>query len=74
MEKEVQSMREGGGSGQSNGNTVWKMIWTIKILNVVKMLMWRACNDLLPTKQNLLRREVVNDANFLIARTVKHII
>jgi hypothetical protein len=74
----VQSMREGGGSGQSNGNTIWKMIWTIKILNALKMLMWRVCNDLLPTKQNLLQREVVNDASSLIcereARTVKHII
>jgi hypothetical protein len=37
------------------------MIWNLKIPNAVKMFMWRACHDLLPTKQNLLLQGVISD-------------
>jgi hypothetical protein len=31
--------------------------------NSIKMFMWRVCNDLLPTKCNLLKRKMVEDSS-----------
>lgn len=56
LEEDFQSRRSGGGSRQEEGGGVWKVIWGLKIPNAVEMLMWRACNNLLPTKENLFRR------------------
>jgi hypothetical protein len=53
------------------------MIWNI-VPSAAKMFMWKACNDLLPTKMNLLRRGVVTDLLCPIClredETVKHIL
>jgi hypothetical protein len=43
------------------GRVVWKVLWNLKVPNTVKIFMWRACNSLLPTKENLCRRGVVKD-------------
>jgi hypothetical protein len=47
-------------NGEENG--ILKTMWNLKIPNVAKMFMWRACQNLLPTKSNLLRRRVVEKA------------
>ncbi|XP_059439185.1 uncharacterized protein LOC132171798 [Corylus avellana] len=41
---------------------VWKMIWKLKVPNVEKVFLWRACHDILPTKENLMRRKIVADS------------
>jgi hypothetical protein len=33
----------------------------LPISNAVKMFLWKACNNILPTKENLLQRRVVSD-------------
>jgi len=43
------------------GNEIWKTVWSLNTLNVVKNFMWRACHNLLPTIVNLYRRGVVKD-------------
>jgi hypothetical protein len=49
MDKDLQNMRRGEGSKQGDGDLVWKTLWKLNVPNVVKMFIWRACNDLLPT-------------------------
>lgn len=41
--------------------SIWKMIWKMTFPNVVKVFMWRACKNALPTKANLFKRKVVDD-------------
>jgi hypothetical protein len=66
MENELQAIRRSGSSREGTRDSVWKIIWNLKIPNAVKIFMWKACNDLLPTKVNLLRRGVVSDSLCLI--------
>jgi hypothetical protein len=56
MEKELQAIRRCGSSRKGVREAVWNIIWKLKVPNAVKMFIWKACNDLLPTKMNLLRR------------------
>jgi hypothetical protein len=71
-------MRSGRGSKQCKGKIVWKTIWALNVPNAVKMFMWKACNDLLPKKMNLLHRGVIHNALCPICKrevdTVKHIL
>jgi hypothetical protein len=52
MEKELQAMRRCGGSKQQTRNKVWKNIWTLNLPNMAKMFLWKACNDILPKKND----------------------
>lgn len=54
MKKERQDLLRGDGSDSSGGNEIWSLIWNLK------MFMWRACHNVLPTKENLLKRGIVN--------------
>ena len=38
----------------------WKSIWQLKVLNEVKVFLWRACSNVLPTKVNLQKRKVLD--------------
>jgi hypothetical protein len=38
-----------------------KKIWAVKASNASKNFLWRACQNVLPTKQNLLRKGVVEN-------------
>lgn len=71
-------MKRGGSSGQRDGDLVWKMISNLKVPNAVKMFMWQACNNILLTKLNLLRQDVVQNAQCPICgeneETKKHIL
>ena len=40
---------------------IWKGIWSLCVPNRVKMLLWRAGTDSLPSKTNLLKRRVLTD-------------
>lgn len=51
MGKEMQLTRQGGSSKRRDDDTVWKAIWNLKTPNVVKMFIWRACNNFLPTNK-----------------------
>ena len=35
------------------GKEVWAALWKLRIPNKIKVFGWRACNDILPIKQNL---------------------
>lgn len=78
MDKELQASCLGGCYENSNESSVWKAIWSIKTLVVVKMFMWRACNNLLPTRANLIRWGVSIDVHCPICEqaneTIRHIL
>ncbi|KAL0008579.1 hypothetical protein SO802_010081 [Lithocarpus litseifolius] len=40
---------------------IWKGIWSLRVPNRVKTLLWRAGTDSLPSKANLLKRRVLTD-------------
>jgi hypothetical protein len=60
------------------GRDVCKGLWKLKVPNTVKIFTWRACNSLLPTKENLCRRGVVMDPLFpcckLEVETTSHVL
>jgi hypothetical protein len=60
----MENIFRGRGSASSDSfvNKIWKVIWNLEVPNSVKMFMWRACNDLLPTKCNLLKRKMVKES------------
>jgi hypothetical protein len=37
-----------------------RMIWQLKIPNAGKMFLWKACHNLLPNKDNLRKRGIMN--------------
>ena len=41
---------------------LWKGLWSMKIPNKVKNLVWRACRNSLPTKENLVRRTIITSS------------
>ena len=40
---------------------LWKGIWSLQIHNKVKNLLWRACRGVMPTKEALVRRTIIED-------------
>lgn len=40
----------------------WRNIWSLNVPSKVKHLIWRAYNESLPTKLNLFKRKVTNNA------------
>jgi hypothetical protein len=58
------ALREQGQGESSNAGVateVWNHIWKILALGVVRNFMWKLCSDILPTKDHLFRRHVVQD-------------
>jgi hypothetical protein len=39
----------------------WKKIWKIKGPRAVKMFLWKACSNILPTKEKLFERRITNE-------------
>ena len=48
----------GGASDNSRMRTLWKLIWNLKCPNKIEQFMWRACKNILPTKQQLRARGI----------------
>lgn len=57
---------------------IWAALWKLKIPNNVRLFAWRACNDILPMKMNLVNRRVIADASCPICtrfpKTVVHVL
>jgi len=62
MGVELQASNRGQSSHTDQGNDIWKSLWSLHVSNSVKVFLWRACNNLLPTKLNLKHKRVVEDA------------
>ena len=49
-------------SDTSTQTSFWRRIWSLSIPNKIKHFLWRACRESLPTKKNLLARNVTRNA------------
>jgi hypothetical protein len=67
MAKELEASCQAGCSNRSE-EKIWKGIWNSQIPNTVKTFMWRACQNLLPTRENLAKRKIITDppAQFVV--------
>ena len=52
----------GSGSDGSHLRRFWRSIWSCNIPHKICHFAWRACRDMLPTKENLARRKVLLDS------------
>jgi ribonuclease HI len=66
MAKENEANLQAGCSNRSEEGNIWKGIWSSKIPNAVKTFMWRACQNLLPTRENLAKRNIIKDPSCTI--------
>lgn len=55
---------------------LWKVLWNLNVLSVVKMFLWKALNNRLPTKKNLFCKKAMNDPRCLVCErqdeTISH--
>ncbi|KAK9998406.1 hypothetical protein SO802_018009 [Lithocarpus litseifolius] len=63
--KVARRMRGEGSRAESLGGCVgkliWPVLWKLCIPNKIKIFWWRQCNDILPTKCNLVNRKIITD-------------
>jgi ribonuclease HI len=58
---EIKDRERGQSSNDVEVSDVWRSIWNLQVPNKIKMFLWRACNDILPTRENLLKKRVIVD-------------
>lgn len=76
LEMERCGSMKGECSYLNKNRDLWNCIWKWRIPNAARMFLWRACSNILQTKDNLKRRRVVQeDICFICNRfveTAKH--
>lgn len=61
IQQELIASASAEGSSGSGKTELWKEIWGLSVPNVEKNFLWRACHDILPTRENLWKRKVISD-------------
>ncbi|XP_059454926.1 uncharacterized protein LOC132185130 [Corylus avellana] len=61
IQKEREMANKAKGSSSARNNSIWRSIWQLKIPNVEKHLLWRACHDILPTRVKLCDQKALTD-------------
>ncbi|XP_059451341.1 uncharacterized protein LOC132182133 [Corylus avellana] len=61
LQQELLLSQATGSSHRNDRSAVWKELWALQVPNAKKKFMWRACHDILPTRANLYKRNIVND-------------
>ena len=61
MAKESSLADECECSTEGNKERMWKALWKLNCPRVVHLFLWKACNNILPTKANLFKRGVTQD-------------
>jgi hypothetical protein len=61
LAKEVEKREVGGCSGNNMMTHLWNKIWQLQVPRVVTLFLWQACNNVLPTKENLFKRKITDD-------------
>nr|POE75356.1 putative ribonuclease h protein [Quercus suber] len=57
---EREMMDKASVSDTANNKLFWKRIWKMRVPNKIKIFLWRACSEALPTRANLFKRKVVD--------------
>lgn len=55
------STNAASGSTDSSLHVFWKKLWRLPTPHKVRHFAWRACRDILPTKDNLQQRRVLSE-------------
>jgi ribonuclease HI len=61
IQKEWELSQGAESSTQGRHSKIWKKLWKLQLPNVEKLCFWRACQNILPTRENLCRRKVITD-------------
>jgi hypothetical protein len=60
--KSLVDSTNGSSSSRDNVTKIWKEVWQVKGPRVLKTFLWKACANILSTRDNLRRRGVVEDS------------
>jgi hypothetical protein len=63
MAKELENKDRTESSSQRGERNLWSAIWVLDVQNAWKNFMWRCCHNLLPTKENLVKKKVLGNLN-----------
>ncbi|XP_059451054.1 uncharacterized protein LOC132181841 [Corylus avellana] len=78
IQKELDRVYQAESSCGGPSSAIWVKLWKLQIPNVEKNFLWRACNEILPTRANLYRRHIIENPKCLICEledeTVVHIL
>ena len=69
-----ESNQEGEGSNLWECSNVWARIWKLHIPTKIKVFIWRACHDILPTFEKLRQRRIIGNDLCPICNRVPEII
>jgi hypothetical protein len=61
LANEIERTSEPECSRRRDVSDLWKIIWQLQMPNADKNFMWRACHNILPTRDNLLKRRIIKD-------------
>ena len=61
LAKEFAVADKGECSNARSKERMWQVIWQSKCPRVIQLFLWKACNNILPTKENLFKRAVTQD-------------
>ena len=61
IQKEQELAPKAGGSSSARINSFWRSMWQLKIPNVDKHFLWRACHGIFPTKVKLCERKMLSN-------------
>jgi hypothetical protein len=62
MAKSKSEESSGSSSNPDLNTQLWKRVWHVKGPLVVRVFLWKACSNILPTKINLNKRGIVEDS------------
>ena len=68
LQDEFQTQQPGSSTSDIS-KPLWQAIWNLNVPGKVKNLLWRACKNALPSKTNLVRRQVIPDALCEVCKT-----
>ena len=78
LAKEAVDRTKAGSSYGFYNSDIWKVVRNLKVPNSEKHFIWRACHDIILTRDNLMRRKIVRDPLCPICglevETVSHIL
>ena len=61
LAKEKFEANSGSCSNRDNNRTLWKAIWNIEAPRAAKIFLWKACSDILSTKEKLYSKKIMSD-------------
>jgi hypothetical protein len=61
LELDRMARQHRSGSVFPSTRSCWKLLWHLKIPRSVQLFLWRVCNDILPTKEKLWKRRIVEN-------------